>query len=707
MLKQMKLGMRLILSYVVIGLFTALTGSVGYYYTGFVGEKGEEVGIKLAPLGDAAMEIKLTATHAHLVFEEIMAGDTGESIDQVWELLGDKEGTLFYCDAILAGGENEEGTFHKSEDPEVISKIKEVRQLVEEFIASAQTRYETRTSQAGTGSGADQQFDESYEQIIEGLDSLKKDETIGKDITCMELIGDAKFTLADAHLFFEEYLAGDPSIKYDGSDGVRNSFEKGKSFIEQLNSKCGGKASGLIKATSSFIDAADERNKNNSSESSAGSEVDEAFDQQFEKFISKADEAEEVVHKSMDAGAQELFDGESSAKLMLIVITLIAIIASIVMGAFTANSILTPVENAVDAADKIAGGDFTVQLDTTRGDEIGQLNKALNSMVTHLEQDQKKISDNLDRTVNILQNVEATSEVINTSSTQISSATTSLSQGATEQAASLEEMASSIREVSSQTKATAENARSVNEIAQESQTAADNGNRHMNEMVGAMGEISESSQQISKIIKVIDDIAFQTNLLALNAAVEAARAGKHGKGFAVVAEEVRSLAARSAKAARETSDLIEGSTKNVTRGADIAQRTADSLAEITEKTKQVHSVIGEISAAAQQQSTGISQIDIGLEQLQTATQQNAAHAEEMASSVMELSAKTSDLQRMLEVNNSGGKVKKQEPVRNIVPPVKKTLPPSSDSDGIWGEDSSPKPSNEEIISLDDNDFGKY
>ena len=238
----------------------------------------------------------------------------------------------------------------------------------------------------------------------------------------------------------------------------------------------------------------------------------------------------------------------------------------------------------------------------------------------------------------VVQNITQSTEQVASASNQLSATSQQLAEGSAEQAASIEETSATLEQSSSMVQQNNENIKQASQLSGQTRGSAEKGNHDMQEMMTSMSEIKKSSDQISKIIKVIDEIAFQTNILALNAAVEAARAGDAGMGFAVVAEEVRNLAQRRAQAAKDTAVIIEGNIELSEKGVDVTKKVAESLFEITQHAKKVNELLEEVAAASQEQTQGIMQINKAIVQMEKVTQQNAANAEESASASEELSA---------------------------------------------------------------------
>lgn len=353
-------------------------------------------------------------------------------------------------------------------------------------------------------------------------------------------------------------------------------------------------------------------------------------------------------------------------------------------------SMAEPINNAVVVLEKWTEGDLSAKVEKKYNGDFGRIANAMN-----------KTSDSF---CEILTSITEASSQVSSGSQEIASGSQNLSQGATEQASSLEELTASVTEIASQTKLNAKNATTAKDLSTTVHEEAISGNDKMKQLQTAMNGISESSANIAKIIKVIDDIAFQTNILSLNAAVEAARAGEAGKGFAVVADEVRNLADKSAKAAKETTELIEDSVKKVKVGTDIADDTASALEKIVQSIKKSVSLVTEISQASINQATSISQINKGLDQVSMVVQTNSATAEQSAAASTELSSQAESLKQMVsqfKLNDSAAPQSKAEEKPATAAPKKPA--PQAKTEAAPNSAPSFKPS----IDLENTGRNKY
>lgn len=382
---------------------------------------------------------------------------------------------------------------------------------------------------------------------------------------------------------------------------------------------------------------------------------------------------EELADSDM---AQTMRESDATERLvmsLLIGTVIVGFIIAFAIGIILSLRISRPLRSATDLASRLARGEFDIEkLKVKSKDEIGALADSFGKMLDSLKYKARIIEqiangdlsvkvekasdkDGLGQSLiemnsslnDLLGQVAVAVDQVSTGSSQVSQAGQALSQGAAEQASSLEEISSSLNEINSQSSQNAESAAEANAVAKTASETAENGNEKMRELLSAMERINASSDEIQKVVKVIDDIAFQINLLALNANVEAARAGKYGKGFAVVADEVRNLAVRSAEAVKETTGMVEETNKNVSDGIASAKQTAEQLEQILGGSTKVADFLGEIALASKEQAQGVEQINGGLEQIDQVTQSNTASAEESASAAEELAAQAEQLKAMI------------------------------------------------------------
>ena len=439
---------------------------------------------------------------------------------------------------------------------------------------------------------------------------------------------------------------------------------------------------------------------------------------------------ERTVDLMMTYGQESYQASDSMATMLLtiiVVVLIIAVIIAVFLTFYISGLIAKPLSLIADAFSQIGSrGKLTFDDRTTRGandiatrkDELGDCARGFKGIIAHLVEieqnlaeiaggdlttevhalsEDDSIANSMQRTLDNLNTmfgeINSASNQVSTGSKQIADGAQSLAQGSTEQAASVEQLSASIGEIAQKTKDNASMAERAATLASTIMQNAERGNSQMSEMTTAVHEINQASQSISKVIKVIDDIAFQTNILALNAAVEAARAGQHGKGFAVVAEEVRNLAAKSAEAAKDTGGLIQNSMEKAELGARIAGETAESLADIVSGINESSQIVGEIARSSEEQSLGISQINTGIDQVAQVVQQNSATAEQSAAASEEMSSQSAMLEELI----SQFKLKNQSFGSQSLPSRKKqaeSLPPPVSTDVYEPHGGM-------------NDFGKY
>jgi methyl-accepting chemotaxis protein len=335
------------------------------------------------------------------------------------------------------------------------------------------------------------------------------------------------------------------------------------------------------------------------------------------------------------------------------------------------EAVVAPIQESSHVLQKLADQDLTARVEGEYQGEFDAIKQALN-----------RTAESLD---NALSQVLRSVQQFRSASEQISSGSQSLATATNEQASSLEEVSSTVEELSSMTDQNATNSSEAKGLADRARDTAVKGKQSMERLASAIGRIKESADQTAKIVKTIDEIAFQTNLLALNAAVEAARAGDAGKGFAVVAEEVRSLAQRSADAAKNTAGLIEGSVKNAESGVNLSQEVSTQLEQIVDGSTKVNDIVSEIAVASSEQAKGISQINQAITQVNHVTQQNAANSEESASAAEQLSAQAQELGQMV----SAFRLAESDGEAPAARPAQKAKPFGRDGLGRRAEDKIP------------------
>jgi methyl-accepting chemotaxis protein len=386
---------------------------------------------------------------------------------------------------------------------------------------------------------------------------------------------------------------------------------------------------------------------------STGAMMMQNADAQYQSMVKTLDELVQLEKKLAQDSYEEGAAAAQTASVLLAGILIVAVGAAVLAALLMSRAIVRPLSAAIRAAEQIAQGDLTAQVQVRGKDETGDLLRALAQMTDNLRQ--------------LVGEVAGGAHVVADTSAQIAQGNQDLSQRTEEQASTLEETASSMEELTSTVSLNAQNARQASQLANNASDVARKGGQVVGQVVSTMTGISESSRKISDIIGVIDGIAFQTNILALNAAVEAARAGEQGRGFAVVAAEVRSLAQRSASAAKEIKTLIGESVNKVDTGAKLVDAAGKTMDEIVSSVKKVSDLIAEIAAASEEQDSGIQQVNTAVTQMDQVVQQNASLVEEAAAATESMKSQAAALLRMVSRFNLGDAQPAYTPVTPVAP----------------------------------------
>jgi methyl-accepting chemotaxis protein len=353
----------------------------------------------------------------------------------------------------------------------------------------------------------------------------------------------------------------------------------------------------------------------------------------LQKYVSDLQVILDFNSKSLKDSVDLVKRSSTSANWGILICVLLSMVIAIPITMLIIRSIAVPLAHAVAALDLVAAGDLTASVEAGRNDELGQMATALNKALEKLRY--------------TLQEVSASAAQSNSSSQDLAAAAQSIASGAQQQAASLEETSASLEQITAAVRQTADNARQASQLANGSRESAEKGQEVVSSAIAAMGDINTASAKISDIISTINEIAFQTNLLAVNAAVEAARAGEEGRGFAVVATEVRSLAQRSAEAAKEIKGLIQNSLEKVEKGSELVNRSGVTLQGIVGSVKRVTDIVGEIAAASGEQSTGVDQVNTAITHMDQVTQSNSNKTEELSATAQTFAGQAARLLQLV------------------------------------------------------------
>lgn len=691
MLKKFSIGAKLLAGFLFLSLLTIITGFVGWYYLAQVAieSKNMQTLVEISSVAAAACNQSGDARDAAASY---VISPTKENNDQVTVAINN---TIASIDKM-----KEQFTTFDPLDKDAQDQLGKASEIAKNYLKAQADFYKTANDKIAT-TNERIRLAGSVNKTLDDLNNLTNDHTKevtmrgtdGKEVLDEQGQGYIPLSWVEVVQCIERAIAQTQIARFQARDfelNVRDpeKREKARKGVEaaldamdaglvrldtMLETKEGKEAVGVARnACKEWRKLIDENVKSNLEML----RLDDIQTKTAADFNVQVNVVQTVVLRDMTARAEMVQKMDQFASWIIIIVVAVATVIGVLLGWVLRTDITSGIVAIVGMMKKLSGeGDISVRVPESlldRKDEIGILSRAMkdvlgdylsvSNMSTVLaggdwmyhvavktDKDQMNIAlrDMVHSIRETLGQVNESVEQVTTGASQVAEASENLSQGATESAASIEEITASMSEIGGQTTANAKNATEANRLAKSANDTAVSGQKLMQQMITSMEQITKNSQEVQKVVKVIDDISFQTNLLALNAAVEAARAGQHGKGFAVVAEEVRNLAARSAKAALETTQMIENNSKQITAGAGIASQTAEMLNGIVSQATQVATLIGEIANASNEQAQGISQVSQGLHQIDSVTQQNTANAEETASVSNEMSSQAGNLQKLI------------------------------------------------------------
>ncbi len=615
--KQMKVGTKMLLGFMVVAIIAGAIGVVGLINLNTVGTATDVIMDEQVPIADASMEAMIALISGRDLMGEFLLTEDLEELDVIEEeflkTIDDFGGYATYIE------ENAKG--------EVLTFISEADEYHAKFAEDAEELMKHHREHIVNQTNANEfmaDFDSHADELKEELENyevlITRTETISMQLDASM---EGKTIMIEQKAVVEEYN-GLESLELTAA--LRDEFQvldkEFNEFANFLPDNIVTEHEDFSELALQLFDAVDESIKSHLETRTHMELVDEFS----EKGDLAMDKAEEKAVESMSAAMENADNAQSMAFIVMIVLTVIGFIIAMTLGFLIARGITKPLKKAGDLITLLSEGDLTIDFEENRTDEIGQLFIAM-----------KNMSGNLS---NIMQNVKSSAGNVSSGSQELSSSAEQMSQGSTEQAASTEEVSSSMEEMGSNIRQNADNATQTEKIATKAaQDAKESGN--------AVSSAVEAMKEIATKISIIEEIARQTNLLALNAAIEAARAGEHGKGFAVVASEVRKLAERSQTAAGEIGELSSTS-------VDTAEKAGQMLLKLVPDIQKTAELVQEISAASREQNNGVEQINKAILQLDTVVQQNASASEEMASTSEELSGQAEQLQTAVEFFKTNG-----------------------------------------------------